>query len=124
MPPSPSDRLRPPPDRPTAHPPNRRHHQVTYNSLIAACAHGGPWEKAAELFDQMQKEGCKPDGITFAALISAYERGGQWRRGLQALEHMTAQVGWKLVGRGCFTREVHQNVAWGGGGAGCGRSSA
>jgi pentatricopeptide repeat protein len=30
---------------------------VTYNSLIAACAHhGGPWEKAAELFDQMHTE--------------------------------------------------------------------
>ena len=64
---------------------------VTYNSLIAACAHGGHWEKATELFEQMQKEGCKPDGITFAALISAYEKGGQWRRALQALELMQAQ---------------------------------
>ena len=30
---------------------------VTYNSLIAACAHGGHWEKASEFFEQMQTQG-------------------------------------------------------------------
>ncbi len=54
---------------------------------------GGHWEKASELFEQMQTQGCKPDSITYCGLITAYERGGQWRRALKAFEQMQAQVG-------------------------------
>lgn len=35
------------------------------------------------MFDQMQVQGCKPDGITHTALIMAMERGGQWVRALE-----------------------------------------
>ena len=48
--------------------------QVTFNSLIAACAQGAQWEKAAELFEQMHGRGCRPDPVTYGGLISAYER--------------------------------------------------
>jgi len=48
--------------------------QVTFNSLIAACAQGAQWEKAAELFEQMHGRGCRPDPVTYGGLIAAYER--------------------------------------------------
>lgn len=53
---------------------------------------GGQWEKAADVFDQMTFQNCKPDGITYSALISAYSRAGQWRRALKAFELMQQQV--------------------------------
>ena len=56
-------------------------------SLIA----GAQCDRAAELFEQMQQQGCVPDVVTFTALISAYEKGGQWRRALAAYELMRQQ---------------------------------
>jgi pentatricopeptide repeat domain-containing protein 1 len=48
------------------------------NSLIAACAQGAQWEKAQELFEQMQHRGCKPDSVTF---VSGRVGGARrWRR--------------------------------------------
>ena len=49
---------------------------------------GAQWEKAAELFEQMQAKGCKPDSVTYGGLILAYEKGDQWRRALAAFEQM------------------------------------
>lgn len=37
------------------------------------CA-GAQWEKASEVFEQMQKQSCTPDVVTFTALISAFEK--------------------------------------------------
>lgn len=51
-------------------------------------AAGAQWEKAVELFDQMQAKGCKPDSVTYGGLILAYERGDQWRRALAAFDQM------------------------------------
>lgn len=44
---------------------------------------GAQWEKARELFELMQQQGCTPDVVTYTALISAYERGGKWQLALQ-----------------------------------------
>ena len=52
--------------------------QVTFNSLIAACAQGAQWEKAAELFEQMHGRGCRPDPVTYGGLIAAYEKVCRW----------------------------------------------
>ena len=52
---------------------------------------GAQYNRAAELFEQMQQQGCVPDVVTFTALISAYEKGGQWRRALAAYELMRQQ---------------------------------
>ena len=51
-------------------------------------ASGAQWEKAVELFDQMQAKGCKPDSVTYGGLILAYEKGDQWRRALAAFDQM------------------------------------
>lgn len=61
---------------------------VTSFSLHVA---GAQCNRAAELFEQMQQQGCTPDVVTFTALISAYEKGGQWRRALAAYEMMRQQ---------------------------------
>ena len=49
------------------------------------------WQKASEVFEEMQGQGCTPDVVTYTALISAYEKGGQWRRALAAFNRMRAQ---------------------------------
>ena len=49
---------------------------------------GGQWQKASEMFAQMQQQGLTPDVVTYTAVISAYEKGGQWRLALSAYEQM------------------------------------
>lgn len=49
-----------------------------FNSMIAACAHGGEFAKARVMFDSMGEHNCQPDAVTFANLIRAYKKGGQW----------------------------------------------
>lgn len=53
---------------------------------------GAQWEKARELFELMQQQGCTPDVVTYTALISAYERGGKWQLALQVASLPTAKV--------------------------------
>ena len=55
------------------------------------CASGGQWEKATEVFEQMNSQGCTPDVVTYTSLISSYERGGQWQKALQAFHKMCLQ---------------------------------
>ena len=50
--------------------------------LLLIVPAGAQWEKAGEVFEAMQAQGCRPDVVTYTALIQAYERGGQWRRAL------------------------------------------
>lgn len=59
-----------------------------FNSMIAACAHGGEYTKARSMFDRLPKHGCKPDAVTFANLIRAYKKGGQWCLALDTFEAM------------------------------------
>jgi pentatricopeptide repeat domain-containing protein 1 len=49
---------------------------------------GAQWEKARELFELMQQQGCTPDVVTYTALISAFERGGKWHLAL----HVSTQL--------------------------------
>ena len=50
---------------------------------VVLCSAGGQWEKARDLFELMQQQGCTPDVVTYTALISAFERGGKWQLALQ-----------------------------------------
>lgn len=45
--------------------------------MVLAIA-GGQWKTAAEIFDGMLPNQCKPDAVTYGTLISAFEKGGQW----------------------------------------------
>ena len=66
-------------------------HCAALRLVIAHVTAGAQCNRAAELFEQMQQQGCVPDVVTFTALISAYEKGGQWRRALAAYDLMRQQ---------------------------------
>ena len=55
-----------------------------FNSMIAACAHGGEFSKARHMFESMAEHGCEPDAVTYANLIRAFKKGGQWCASLTA----------------------------------------
>lgn len=57
-----------------------------FNSMIAACAHGGEYNKARLLFSKITEHGCQPDAVSFANLIRAYKKGGQWCNALATYE--------------------------------------
>jgi pentatricopeptide repeat protein len=63
---------------------------ITLEQSFAVRCAGEQWEKASELFDQLQGAGCKPDAVTFAALVGVYEKCGQWRPALRAWDMMHA----------------------------------
>lgn len=76
---------------------------MTFNSLIAACAQGAQWEKAAELFEAMQARGCRPDPVTYGGLIAAYEKVSPvfevpGFKNHKPLEHMRSGRGAQLCG--------------------------
>ena len=48
-----------------------------FNSMIAACAHGGEHVKARAMFDCMTDHGCQPDAVTYANLIRAFKKVGR-----------------------------------------------
>lgn len=45
---------------------------VSWSTMIAACAQFGHGEEALELFQQMQREGVKPNVVTFVCVLDAY----------------------------------------------------
>ena len=48
---------------------------VCYTTMIDACAKGGDVEGAFHLYEEMQKNGIKPDAVVFATLLSAVSLG-------------------------------------------------
>ncbi len=58
-----------------------------FNSMIAACAHGGEYVKARLMFERMAEHGCAPDAVTFANMIRAYKKGGQVRQRAAQQQH-------------------------------------
>lgn len=56
--------------------------------MIAACAHGGEYNKARLMFKRMAEHDCEADAVTYANLIRAYKKGGQWCHALDTFEAM------------------------------------
>jgi pentatricopeptide repeat domain-containing protein 1 len=63
---------------------------------------GNQWQRAEQLFKDMQVAGCTPDVVTYTALISALERSGRWLRAYQVFQDMTA--------RGCKPDSIVHNA--------------
>ena len=82
-----------------------------FNSMIAACAHGGGFARARALFDAMPAHGCRPDAVTFANLIRAYKKGGQWCAAMRLLrvDHMGWWL-WPLLNCACSLLEPSRNL--------------
>ena len=53
--------------------------EITYNSVINACAKGGESQRALNLLDEMRSRGLVPDEITYSSVINACAKGDEWR---------------------------------------------
>ncbi|KAI4341808.1 hypothetical protein MLD38_026488 [Melastoma candidum] len=61
---------------------------VSWNSMIAGCAHCGLVSQSIGLFHEMRKRNVKPDGITFLAILSSCRHAGFIDLGKEYLELM------------------------------------
>ena len=59
-----------------------------YAAAISACAAGGQWQRAVQLFDSMLDSGIRPDVVSCTALVSALGADGQWQRAERVLHWM------------------------------------
>ena len=62
--------------------------EITYSSVINACAKGGEWQRALGLLDEMRSRGLVPDEITYNSVINACAKGGESQRALNLLDEM------------------------------------
>ncbi len=52
---------------------------VTYTALISAFERGGQWQLTLAAFEQMCRQGCRPDAIVYNAIIDAlWQTGVVW----------------------------------------------
>jgi pentatricopeptide repeat domain-containing protein 1 len=84
---------------------------ITYSAVISACEKGAQWQRAVEVFEEMETARVKPDDITYNALISACEKGAQWERAVEVFEEMKAAG----VQPTDYTSNPLINVLWRGG---------
>ncbi|KAH6818154.1 Tetratricopeptide repeat superfamily protein [Perilla frutescens var. frutescens] len=61
---------------------------VTWNAMISGYAQHGVSHKALSLFDEMRKQGTKPDWITFIGVVSACNHAGLVELGIHYFEKM------------------------------------
>jgi pentatricopeptide repeat protein len=57
-----------------------------YNAVIAACANTKHWQRALELFTEMQSSGLALDMRSYSAAAAACYRGGQWQQAVALLD--------------------------------------
>eukprot|EP01018_Ginkgo_biloba_P026615 Gb_19040 [translate_table: standard] len=61
---------------------------VSWNAMIAGYAQNGIFDKALELFHQMQLTSIKPDIITWSSVIAGYAQNGHANEALQVFREM------------------------------------
>merc|ERR1719399_1298670 len=61
---------------------------IKYNALISVSIKGRQWQRALDLFEEMQSHGLQADVITYNATISACGQGRQWQRAVGLFEEM------------------------------------
>ncbi|KAK9814061.1 hypothetical protein WJX72_000168 [[Myrmecia] bisecta] len=59
-----------------------------YTAAMRAAAEGGAWQRALDIWADMETAGCRPTGHAYAAVISACAAGGAWERAVQLFEEM------------------------------------
>ncbi|XP_050382236.1 pentatricopeptide repeat-containing protein At2g37320 [Argentina anserina] len=64
---------------------------VSWNSMIAGYGPHGHALQAIGLFEEMKKQGLKPEGITLLGVLSACRHGGLVRKGLQYFNSMVEE---------------------------------
>jgi pentatricopeptide repeat protein len=89
---------------------------ITFSAAISACTTGGQWEKALDLFREMQSRGIDPDVITFSAAISACEKGRQWEKALDLFREMQSrgidpnEITYNATIAACFNAERYSEA--------------
>lgn len=75
-----------------------------WTAAIGARAMEGNGEAAIELFDEMVKDGLKPDGVTFAGLLTACSHGGLVEKGWDIFNSMEEiyEISPSIVHYGCM----------------------
>lgn len=66
---------------------------VSWNTIIAAFAQHGLYEKALAFFNQMRLHGFEPDGITFLSVLSACARAGKVNESMNLFNSMVNNYG-------------------------------
>ncbi|XP_074276050.1 pentatricopeptide repeat-containing protein At2g41080 [Silene latifolia] len=66
---------------------------VLWTSMIAAYGFHGKGEQVIELFDQMERQGLKPNEVTFLTLLYACSHCGLKDKGLEFLDLMVSKYG-------------------------------
>lgn len=66
---------------------------VTWNAMISGYAQHGAGEKALHLFDELKREGLKPDWITFIAVLLACTHAGLVDLGVHYFDSMARDFG-------------------------------
>ena len=62
--------------------------EITYSSVINACAKGNEWRRALELFDEMPSRNLTPNSNSYAAALNACAIGCQPERALSLFESL------------------------------------
>ncbi|KAK7303112.1 hypothetical protein RJT34_14013 [Clitoria ternatea] len=82
--------------------------------------HGQP-SNAIRLFNRMEKEGYRPNGVTFLAILTACSHGGLVIEGMEIFKHMVQEYGFSprvehygcvidLLGRAGMLHEAHELI--------------
>ncbi|KAJ4729873.1 Pentatricopeptide repeat-containing protein [Melia azedarach] len=66
---------------------------ITWNSMISGFAQNGRGGEALRIFDEMNKEGTKPDHISFIGVLSACSHSGLVNQGRKCFSSMTEEYG-------------------------------
>ena len=84
--------------------------EITYSSVINACAKGDESQRALNLLDEMRSRGLVPDEITYNSVINACAKGGESQRALNLLDEMRR---YGLVPDVDHVQQRHQRVRQG-----------
>ncbi|KAL5987772.1 hypothetical protein ACLOJK_035526 [Asimina triloba] len=66
---------------------------VTWNSVLAGCAHHGFGKQAVKIFEQMKGDGILPDHVSFMGLLCACSHAGLVDEGWQYFDSMSKDYG-------------------------------
>ncbi|XP_065866315.1 pentatricopeptide repeat-containing protein At2g03880, mitochondrial-like [Euphorbia lathyris] len=72
---------------------NRERDIVLWTSMLGVCGRSGHFNQVIELFNEMLKQGIRPDGVAYVTVISACSRSGQVQLGIEYFESMSRDFG-------------------------------
>ncbi|KAF8783886.1 hypothetical protein HU200_000333 [Digitaria exilis] len=67
--------------------------EVSWNTIITSCSQHGRGLEALDLFDQMKKEGLKPNDVTFIGVLAACSHVGLVEEGISYFKSMSSEYG-------------------------------